>query len=52
MVAIMGFAQYMLNDMEGKPHDSKRVDMLNRVVTAGPSWTEKPPDSRSGGLNR
>ncbi len=35
MVAIMGFAQYMLQDMEGKPHDPKWVEMLNRVVIAG-----------------
>jgi len=35
MVAIMGFAEYVLNDMENKPHDPVWVDMLKRVVNAG-----------------
>lgn len=35
MVAIMGFAEFLLWDMKDKPHDPKWVEMLNRVVTAG-----------------
>jgi signal transduction histidine kinase len=35
MVAIMGFAQYVLNDMKDKPHDPKWEEMLRRVVNAG-----------------
>ncbi len=31
----MGFAEFILWDMKGKPHDPKWVEMLNRVLTAG-----------------